>query len=449
LEKPRYARCNESDVTRREVLRVGSLSLLGISLGQYLQVSKALADNGLAGGPVKAQACILLWLEGGPSHMDTWDPKPNSAFKPISTNVDGIQISELFPRVARHMDKLAVIRSVRTEEDNHPQGTCYTLTGHRPGAALKFPSLGSIICKETGPRNELPQYVLVPQPCEHAFTSAFQDAFSANFIGGEYNPMVLPDPSQDDFRVADLTLPKSMSFEQIANRRTCLSVVDRFYREKENLAEFGLMDASSRQALAMLTSPGVKNAFDLSQETEKTKDAYGRDRVGQSVLLARRLVEGGCRFVTASGYRGAEWDTHGNNDKILRETLAPTLDRTLSVLLEDLKQRGLLETTLVVVMGEFGRTPDVNAAGGRDHYAKCWSLLLGGGGIRGGQVIGASDERAANVADRTVSIGDLFATIYKAFGIDYTKTYMSPVGRPVYIANSIGDEQGQPIQELV
>jgi hypothetical protein len=434
-------------VSRRGFLRVGSLSPLGIGLAQFLQASRALAASGtqLRG---KAEACILLWLEGGPSQMDTWDPKGNSGLKPIATKVPGIQISELFPRVARHMDKLSVVRSVHTEESNHPQGTYEALTGHRPNAAMKFPSLGSIICKETGPRNELPQYALVPQPQEVDFFS-YADAYNAAFIGADYNPMIVPDPGGEGFHISDLRLPKTITAETIEHRQSFLRVVDRQFRDKEQLAEFGMMDALSRQALGMLLSPKVATAFDLAQEPDRLRDAYGRNRVGQSVLLARRLIESGCRFVSASGYRHGQWDTHGKNEETLRKDLAPLLDQTLSVLLADLDARGLLQSTVVLVMGEFGRTPTINPQLGRDHWPDCWSLLIGGGGIAGGHVIGASDKRGAYVADRMISMGDIYATIYKAFGIDWTRTYMTPIGRPVYIANALGDKQGEPIEGLI
>jgi hypothetical protein len=261
--------------------------------------------------------------------------------------------------------------------------------------------------------------------------------------------MIVPDPSQENFHIPDLRLPKTVTAKTIENRRSFLKVVDKEYRAKEELAEFGTMDALSRQALGMLLSPNVEKAFDLSREPAKLRDAYGRNRVGQSVLLARRLIESGCRFVSASGYKHGQWDTHGKNDEILRKDLAPLLDQTLSVLLTDLESRGLLQSTVVLVMGEFGRTPTMNPAAGRDHWPDCWSLLIGGGGIAGGQVIGVSDKKAAYVADRMVSMGDLYATIYKALGIDWTKTYMTPIGRPIYIANAQGDQQGKPIKELI
>ena len=442
--------CKGVASTRREFLRVGSLGFLGIGLGDYLRLSSAtaFAAESVISKPGKAQACIVLWLEGGVSQVDTWDPKGNTGFQPISTNAPGIQISEILPKLARHMDKLSIIRSMKTEERNHAQGTIETLTGHRPNPAMKFPSVGSIVSREMGPRKNLPPYVLVPTPTEFDFFS-YEEAYQAAFLGGEYDAMILPDPSKPDFSVPDLSFPKSISSEAIEDRRTLLSIVDRHHRRMEEIGEFAKMDAFQEQALRMLLSPHVRKAFDLSQESEKAKERYGRHRVGQSVLLARRLVEAGCRFVTAAGYTHGQWDTHGENDERLREELAPKLDQTLSALLEDLDQRGLLESTVVIATGEFGRTADINHRKGRDHWPDCWSLVVGGGGIQGGQVIGASDERGAYVAERPVSIGDLYATIYKAMGIDWAKTYMTPVGRPIYIANGFDNKVGAPIKELI
>jgi hypothetical protein len=426
---------------------MGSLAFLGMNLSEYLRFGSvpAMAAEAPAG---KAKAVILLWLEGGVSQLDTWDVKANSGFKPISTNVPGIQISEIFPSVARHMDKLSIIRSMKTQERNHPQATIETLTGHRPNPALKFPSVGSIVAKELGAQNDMPPFAIAPLPNEHDFFS-YQEAYKAAFLGGEYDGMILPDPSKPDFEVPDLSLPKTITAEAIEDRRTLLKIVDRYYREKEEIAEFAEMDAFQAQALKMILSPHVKKAFDLSQESEKTKDRYGRNRVGQSALLARRLVESGCRFVTAAGYKHGQWDTHQANEKHLKEELAPLLDQTLSALLEDLDQRGMLESTVVMASGEFGRTPVINPNAGRDHWPDCWSLVLGGGGIQGGKVIGSSDKDGAYVDQNPVSLGDLYATFYKALGIDWTKTYMSPIGRPVYIANGFGDTAGAPIKELI
>ena len=432
---------------RRHFLRVGSLSLLGISLPQFLRLQSAMAASGNhPDSQAKAEACILIWLEGGPSHVDTWDPKPNSNFKPISTSVPGIQVSELLPQVAKQMDDLALIRSVRTEENNHEQGTYYALTGHRPTAAMQFPSLGTIVTKELGSRQNVPANVIVPDTWS---SRTYGEFVKGAFLDAAFNPMLVPDPSKEDFQVSDLALPKTMTAERLQDRRSMLNLVDRFYRSKIERAEHEAIDKFTEQALQMILSPEAREAFDLSQETDKTRDAYGRGSFGQSLLLARRLVEAGSRFVTAAGHELNGWDTHSDNDKRHQEKLVPGLDKALPVLLEDLKQRGLLETTIVVVMGEFGRSPHHNSKAGRDHWPHCWSLALGGGGIRGGQVVGASDQRGAYVNDRMISMGDLYATIYKALGIDWHKEYMSPIGRPVKIANSIDDETGMPIKELI
>ena len=430
---------------RRDFLRVGSLGLLGINLSQYLRLKSVMAAAGVdVEKKARAKAVILLLLEGGPSQVDTWDPKRNSGFKAISTNVPGIQVSELLPQTARHMEKLALIRSMKTEEIDHPEATHYLITGHRINPAMQFPSVGSILTKELSPRGSVPPYVVIPELSE-----LHQPYFKAAFAGAQYDPMVVPDPSKENFEIPNLSLPKSISRERVAHRRSFLEVVDHAYRSAMERVEYSKMDTFTDQALNMILSPEVRAAFDLSVESEKTKDAYGRHPFGQSVLLARRLVEAGSRFVTAAGYGHSGWDTHSNNDKDLREKLMPHMDRALSTLLEDLRQKGLLESTIVLVSGEFGRTPHVNPANGRDHWPFCWSLALGGGGIQGGQVIGASDERGAQVAERMVTMGDVFATIYKAFGIDWEKTYMTPIGRPIKIANSIADKTGVPIQELV
>ena len=426
---------------RRDFLRVGSLTYLGIGLRDLLGLESLMAAQGVSPSG-KAQSCIMLWLEGGPSQVDTWDPKPNSSFKPISTNVPGIQISELLPRVSKHMDKLSIVRSMHTEETNHAGATIYALTGHRPSVAMKFPSLGSMISKERAIRNEIPPYVVTRE-------LDLLQYFRSGFLGADYDPMVVHDPSREDFEVPDLSIPKSVSVEQIEERRSALMLVDSLYRQKVKEVEYAKMDRFTDAAWRMILSPNVRKAFDLSKEPEKVKDAYGRHSFGQSVLLARRLVEAGARFVTAAGYKTIEWDTHGDNDKGHRDKLCPSFDQAFSTLLEDLDQRGLLESTVVIAMGEFGRTPHINPKAGRDHWPQCWSLVLGGGGIQGGHVIGASDSEGGYVADRMITMGDIYATIYKAFGIDWEKTYMTPIGRPVKIANSIDDKTGVPIKELV
>jgi uncharacterized protein (DUF1501 family) len=427
--------------SRRDFLSVGSLGFLGLTLPEYLAAAAAKT-------PVKAKAnsVILFWLEGGPSHIDTWDPKSNSSFKPISTNVPGIQVSELLPKMAKIMDKFALVRSMHTRGTDHPQATHYVITGHEINPAMEFPSFGSIVTKELGPRNAVPAHVLVPKWDRGR---QYEDYFRASFLGGDYDPMCIPDPAKPGFQVTDLSLPKSVSEKSVESRSAFLRAVDRRYRELNETAEHANMDAFTAQAWKMILTPAVRDAFDLSQEPETMKERYGKDSVGQSCLLARRLVEAGSRFVTAAGYHGNSWDTHSNNDKGHRDRLAPTLDRSLTALVEDLDERGLLETTLVVAMGEFGRTPVINPNLGRDHWPNCWSLALSGGGIKMGQVVGSSDEKGYNVTSPIVSMGDLYATIYRLLGIDWHKEYMSPIGRPVKIANSLEDRTGQPVDALI
>ncbi len=438
--------CHEKDMNRRDFLRVGSLGVLGMSLSQFLHVKSALASVGGVNEKAKAQACILIWLEGGASQVDTWDPKPNSNFKAISTNVPGIQVSELLPRMAGQMDKISIVRSMQTEEDNHAGASYYALTGHRPSPAMRFPSFGSIITKELGPRNNVPPHVLAPQ---WERERQYERYFGSAFIGPENDPMVVPDPSREDFHIDDLRLPKGLSLERVERRQAFMDIWDRFHREKMEVAEYSNMDSFRAQALNMIMTPDVREAFDLTKEPDATRDLYGRGPVGQSVLLARRLVEAGSRFVTAAGFPFNSWDTHSDNDAKHRDEQVPALDRALSALLIDLDRRGLLESTVVIAMGEFGRTPHINAKLGRDHWPDCWSLVVGGGGIAGGRVVGASDERGAYVAESQTSMGDVYATIYKALGIDWEKTYMTPIGRPIKVATSIGGETGVPLKELI
>jgi hypothetical protein len=421
---------------RRSFLSAGSLGFLGLNLADLLRAK----PNG------KAQSCILLWLEGGPSQMDTWDPKPTSSFQPISTNVPGIQISELLPQLARCMDRLSLVRSMHTRGSDHPQGTHYAITGHEVNPAMQFPSIGSILAKETGARNSMPPHVLTPH-WEKA--RQYEDYFRSGFLGPEYDPMCIPDPSKPGFQINDLSLPKSVSAAAVENRKSFLQMIDRRYRTMVEGAEHAQMDGFQTQATKMLLNPAVREAFDLSKESDKLRDRYGRDAVGQSALMARRLVEAGTRFVTAAGFHSNSWDTHAKNDEGHRDRLCPPLDRTLSTLLDDLKDRGLYDSTIVLAMGEFGRTPFVNNDRGRDHWPNCWSLAIGGGGVAGGRVVGASDADGAQVVSRATSMGDLFATIYKAFGIDWTKEYDTPIGRPIKIANSLEDQTGQPLNELL
>ncbi|MBM3735805.1 MAG: DUF1501 domain-containing protein [Acidobacteria bacterium] len=422
---------------RRNFISAGSLGLFGLSTADLLRANP---------GKAKANSVILFWLEGGPSHIDTWDPKSNSNFKPIRTSLPGVHYSELMPKMAAKAHKFATIRSMHTRGNDHPQATHYVITGHEVNPAMQFPSVGSIITKEMGPRNAVPPHILVPKWDRGR---QYEDYFRASFLGGDYDPMCIPDPAKPDFQVTDLSLPKSVSQASVESRSAFLSAVDRRYRGLNQTAEHANMDAFTAQAMKMITTPAVREAFDLSKEPDKLKERYGKDSIGTSCLMARRLVEAGARFVTAAGYHGTSWDTHSDNDKSHRDRLCPTLDRTLVALVEDLEERGLLDSTIVIAMGEFGRTPNINPNLGRDHWPNAWSLAVAGGGLKTGQVIGATDERGANVTDRVITMGDLYATVFQALGVDYTKEYMSPIGRPIKIANSLEDRTGEPVRELL
>jgi len=445
LKKVGCLSATEEQWNRREFITVGSLGFLGIHLSQALRLEAAMKET-IAQTRPKARACILVWLGGGPSQVDTWDPKPNSSFRPISTNVAGIQISELLPKLARRMDKLAIIRSVRSFGNDHPQAVHYAATGHLHNPAMQFPSLGSVVAKELGSEKNMPPYVIVPRWEKNR---QYQDYFKSAFLGADYSPMTISDPSSEDYEIPNLSLPKSLMPAVVENRRLFLDAVDRLYRHKVESLEHSRLDDFLEKAWSMILTPGVGDAFDLSKEAQKTREAYGQDSVGQSLLLARRLVESGTRFVTAAGFHENSWDTHSDNDKGHRDRLTPPLDRALSALIDDLDQRGLYDSTIVVAMGEFGRTPHINPGLGRDHWPNCWSLVLGGGGIKTGQVVGQSDEQGAVIVNQPISIGDVFATVYKALGIDWHKEYLTPVGRPIKIANSFDDLTGKPVSELI
>ena len=360
-------------LARRSFLKVGSLSLLGMSLSRYLEAAHLMAKAGKDVDSAKAKSCILIWLEGGPAQMDTWDPKPNSSFGSISTNVPGIRISELLPNLARHMDKVSIIRSMQSLEPNHEKAIYYGLTGHRPTPAMDFPGVGSIVCRELGRINHVPPNVVVPAKAgkQHYLYQKGQ------YLGPEFDPMLVGNPNDKDFQVPDLSLPKTLTREHLEDRRTFLNLVDSYYRKKVRTAEHAKIDRFSQQALEMITAPEVRQAFDLSQESEKTRDAYGRTSFGQSLLLARRLVESGSRFITAAGHDLNGWDTHSNNDsRNIKQTAK--LDESLPFLLEDLHQRGLLESTIVVVMGEFGRSPHQQFQGGTRPLAPLLVPAAGG-----------------------------------------------------------------------
>jgi hypothetical protein len=428
------ATTNCEGVSRRDMLKVGALSFFGLTLPQVLAMQSASAAT--AGG-AKAEAVILLWCAGGPSHVDTFDPKPDAPsdvrgeFKAIPTNVDGIQLSEHLPNTAKVMDKVALVRSLSSNIAAHEQASQYLMTGYKPLPTLDYPSYGSVVAKEMGVRNSIPPYISIPDVSR---------AGQSGFIGAGYNAFVVPDPSNANFKVEDVNPPAAVDQSRMARRRDFTAKLnDRFVNPLPD-GNVRAVDSFYERAYDLVNSSAAKKAFDVRDEQQSVREMYGQTTYGQGALLARRLVEGGARFVTVS--KGG-WDTHDRNFQRLSTQLLPELDKAYAALLTDLSQRGMLDKTLVILMGEFGRTPKVNPRGGRDHYSRCRFATFAGAGIKGGQVIGKSDATGSMPTERPVSVEDVASTLYQSLGIDYKKQYTTPTGRPIHLANG-----GDPIKEL-
>ncbi|MYB54673.1 MAG: DUF1501 domain-containing protein [Acidobacteriia bacterium] len=417
---------------RREFLRMGSLSALGLGLGDYLRLGASQAER------VLDRACIMIVLDGGPPQHETFDMKPEApsdvagSFKPIPTNVPGIQICEHLPQIARQADKFAILRSVYGDTAIHFTGVYYLMTGFMPLQSVDFPSRGAVVANELGPRNGLPPYVL---------NATLDHAAGPGFLGSAYSPFwVRSDPSSPDFRIDDVEIPLDMDWSEISDRRWLVKRLDARFKERDTKGLFADRERFFQEAESIIRSPAVKYAFDIASEPEPLRNRYGRTPIGQGCLLARRLVEGGVRFVTINAAR-AIWDTHSDNFNRCEMVLLPEFDAAFATLIDDLHQRGLLESTLVVVSGEFGRTPKVNPNAGRDHWPQVFSVVLAGAGVQGGQVYGSSDAVGGEPKDDPVSMEDLTATIYDRLGIDPDKEYHTPTNRPVRLAN-----RGKPIR---
>jgi hypothetical protein len=427
--------------SRRDFLHLGSLAPLGLGLASALRLRAA------SQAPVpprnqtqpQAQACILIWLDGGPSHLDMFDPKPDapseirSPFRNIPTAIPGIHICEHLPRTAARLRDIAVIRSLTHELGNHDTGTRFLLTGHRPTPALDHPSLGSIVAHANphASNSPMPPYLAIPGDV----VGGNSGAAGSGFLPGAFSAFnVGRNPSQ----VPDLHPPPSLRFDRADRQRDMLARLDTLSRAIEENTATRNRDAFYEQAYRLIASPSAKNAFLLDQEPQAVRERYGPSRLGAGCLLARRLVEAGARFVTLVD---DGWDTHQQITRELPDSRfpgsgkLPTFDRAYAALLEDLASRGLLASTLVVVMGEFGRTPKINAAGGRDHWPRAGFACLSGAGIRGGQTIGATNPHGEFPVDQPVSPPDLAFTILSRLGINPHHELTTPDGRPVRILN--------------
>lgn len=383
----------------------------------------------------RARNCIIYFQEGGACQHDSFDPKPEQPLdirgvhKTIPTALPGVHFSELLPHCARLANKFSVIRSMYSREAIHEKAKQYIFSGSRPNNAFKHPVIGAVVARELGPRGGLPPFVCIPRKDISA---------DAGFLGAAYDPFITGDPGRKEFRVQDLTLPSNVALDESASRANLLRALDEEVRQAEKSKLVEGMDYFYQKAFDLVSSPAARKAFNLDEEPAALRDRYGRNSSGQGALLARRLVESGVRL--AAVFQGG-YDAHGGIEKSSR-TIFPIFDQAFSALLEDLEQRGLLDSTLVLAIGEFGRTPHINHSAGRDHWPGVFSIAVAGAGITPGQIIGSSDAQGGAPKDRPISIEDLGATIYKKLGIDIHKEYRSN-GRPVKM-----NDGGTPIREL-
>jgi Protein of unknown function (DUF1501) len=424
-------------VTRRDVLRVGSLAALGLGLPEFL---RARASASTTGPDV---SCILIWLLGGISHIDSFDPKPDAPaeirgeFGVILTSVPGIRVSDQLPTLARHQDKFSILRSLNPRNGSHGTADAYMMTGHPFNPAIIYPTYGSVVAKEKGDRNRMPPFIQVGTNIDARMGGGI-----AGFLGDQYNPFVLPgDPSSAGYTVRDVSLTGGVDADRFRRRMKALETVDTWQSHVESSSALDAADTFYQKAHSLITAPRAKKAFDIGSEDPKLRDRYGRHSLGQGCLLARRLVESGVRFVTVTD---GGWDTHQNNFASLKTRLLPRLDTSLSALLQDLSNRGLLESTLVLTLSDFGRTPKINPSAGRDHWSTAGIALLAGGGIRPGITVGRTNALGELPTESPYLTEDLAATIYGRLGIPLDTTHRTPDGRPIQI-----NYEGRPIRELI
>lgn len=425
----------ESGSRRRFMLQVGSLSGLGLSL------STALRARAEASAPTDLN-CILIWTRGGTSHIDSIDPKPQASadirgeFSTIDTALPGIRFTELMPHFAERLGQFSILRNLNPRNGSHSVADAIMMSGKPMNPTVTYPCFGSVIAREKGKRNSLPPFIQLGSNVDRRARAGL-----AGYLGLEYNPFEVPgDPNSDKFTVRDVTPPGGLSQDRIARRRQALSLLDTLPRKPEQHA--GVVEATDRfyqNAFEVIASPQTQQAFDLTQEQAPLRDTYGRNYFGQSCLLARRLIESGARFVTVSD---GGWDTHSNNFTSLRKKL-PYVDQGIPALIEDLRDRGLLETTLVVWMTDFGRTPVINANAGRDHSSTASFILMAGIGTPVGTVIGDTDRTADRIVGREYYAHDVAATIYSKLGIPLETSHIAPDGRPIWLCD------GTPIEELM
>lgn len=413
-------------IRRRSFLQVGALAGLGVSLPLALAARKARAAQSREGAN-----CILIWTQGGTSHHDTFDPKPDAPvsvrgeFQPIATAIPGVQFTEIAPRMAQEARRFGLLRGWNPKNGSHGVADQYVMSGRPFNQAVRYPTYGSVVSYHLGFKSVLPPFVQLGTAIDRRFGGG-----SPGILGLAHGPFeIAADPSADNFSVRDITPPGGITSERIEFRRKVLARIDALQRQAElQPAAYEALDENYKTALNMITASQTKAAFDLRQEPAELREAYGKNRFGQSCLLARRLIEAGVRFVTVTD---GGWDTHQNNFKSLKERLMPRIDQALPQLLIDLEQRGLLDSTLVVWLTDFGRTPQVNAASGRDHWASAGFAIMAGAGVPGGSVVGATDSDGGFVTREEYLSEDIATTIYAKLGLPTDLIAHAPDGRPV------------------
>lgn len=426
-------------VSRRGFLQIGSLAIGGLSMASWAQQRASGAE-----GQRPQKAVIQVWLAGGPSHIDMYDLKPGAPleyrgeFRPIPTNVPGIDIGEHLPRQAQMMDKMSIVRSAFHTNAGHGMGSQWMLTGWQPTIEVNnniYPACGSVVSQLKGANSEgLPSYVNLPRNLGLG---------KAAYLGASHNPFAPEDdPNNAGFKVRNLKLNSRMDLSRLENRRSLLSQVDTIRRDIDAAGDLAQLDKFYQDGLEMVVSEKALRAFDISQEEATLRDQYGRNDLGQSCLLARRLVEAGVSYVTIQA--GGGWDTHGDNFNQLKTNLLPKYDTAVAALVGDLAARGLANDVLVMAFGEFGRTPRINGGAGRDHWPGAMSVLFAGGGLQMGQVIGATDSKAEYPISKPYSPGCVLSTMYHTLGVDYQHVFYDQARRPLPVL-----PEGRPIAELI
>ena len=425
--------------SRRDFIQAGTLGALGLTLGDAFTRQAAAAGVTTGKGTPPALSCIHIYLPGGMAHQESFDPKPfapaeyRGPLGSIDTKIPGVKFGELWGKTAQIADKLAVCRSMTHGEAAHERGTHNMFTGYRPSPALTYPAMGSVVSHELGPQKNLPPYVAIPNlPTNFAGSGYLSSAYGPFALGG--------DPGNGNFSVQDLQLPGGVDDARFGQRKNMLAAVDAHFAKVEKADNVQAMNTFYQRAYDLISSPAAKAAFDLNKEPGKLRDEYGRSTAGGRLIMARRLVEAGVRFVTVN-YGG--WDHHVDINGSMRGQV-PQFDQAFARLISDLDERGLLKTTLVMVSSEFGRTPKINAQAGRDHWPKVFSVLLAGGGIKRGVAYGTSDATATEPEDNPLTLEELSATVFWQLGIHYDAQLMSPGGRPQYVV-----KDGKVVKELV